>query len=159
MTSSTSKLKSLLSNGLLMEPSTVCNYCREKGHMVKDCEKLQKKNEKGAQKVKPTHKKTFPECGTCGKKITLRNNFGKVQGRKSSLNVLGLKPHRIAIGNQKKRFKKLILPRLQHHHLVSVRQNVRSDPPTKIFHEYQQQLMQYPFVVWQQQMEKATLIT
>ena len=34
-----------------------------------------------------------------------------------------------------------------------------SDPPTKTFHEYQQQLMSYPSVVWQQQMEKATITT
>ena len=35
--------------------------------MVKDCEKLKKK-EKDAQRGKPTQKKTYPGCGTCGKK-------------------------------------------------------------------------------------------
>ena len=34
-----------------------------------------------------------------------------------------------------------------------------SDPPTKTFHEYQQQLMGYPSVVWQQQIEKAIITT
>ena len=34
-----------------------------------------------------------------------------------------------------------------------------SDPPTKTFHEYQQQLMGYPSVVWREQMEKAIITT
>ena len=45
-----------------------CNYCKEKGHIVEDCEKLKKKKEKDAQQGKQTQKKTYPECGTCGKK-------------------------------------------------------------------------------------------
>ena len=96
--------------------------------------------------------------------------------RVSSLNNLGLNNPRIA--TQTGRYKnhnitqhrltprphprittKIASPRLQHNQLVSVRQNVRSDPPTEVFHEYQQQLMEYPSVVWQQQMEKATIIT
>ena len=40
----------------------------EKGHMVKDCEKMKKKKEKDAQQGKSTQKKAYPECGTCGKK-------------------------------------------------------------------------------------------
>ena len=36
--------------------------------MVKDCEKLKKKKEKGAQAGKSTQKKSSSECGTCGKK-------------------------------------------------------------------------------------------
>ena len=46
--------------------------------------------------------------------------------------------------------KKLISPRLRHLYLVSVRQYVRLDPPTKVFCDYQQQLMGYPSVVRQQ---------
>ena len=42
---------------------------------------------------------------------------------------------------------------------MSVRQFVKPDPPANTFHEYQQQLMGYPSVVWQQQMEEKTLIT
>ena len=36
--------------------------------MVKDCEKMKKKKEKDPQQGKSTQKKTYPECGTCGKK-------------------------------------------------------------------------------------------
>ena len=51
------------------------------------------------------------------------------------------------------------MPRLQYNQLVSVRQYIKSDPSTRNFHKYQHQLMGYPSVVWQQQMEKATIIT
>ena len=54
---------------------------------------------------------------------------------------------------------KLTSPRLQYSELISVRQYIRSDPPTQTFHQYNQQLMGYPSVVWQQQMEKAAIIT
>ena len=66
MTSSTTKSKNPLSTGQMSD--ITCNYCKEKGHMVKDCEKLKKKQEKDAQQGKSTQKKTYPECGTCGKK-------------------------------------------------------------------------------------------
>ena len=66
MTSSSTKPKTPLSTGQLSD--ITCNYCKEKGHMVKDCEKLKKKKEKDAQQGKSTQKKTYPECGTCGKK-------------------------------------------------------------------------------------------
>ena len=66
MTSSSSKPKTPLSTGQMSD--IICNYCKEKGHMVKDCEKFKEKKENDAQQGKSTQKKTCPECGTCGKK-------------------------------------------------------------------------------------------
>ena len=66
MTSSSAKPKTPLTTGQMSD--ITCNYCKEKGHMVKDCEKLKKKKEKDAQQGKSTQKETYPECGTCGKK-------------------------------------------------------------------------------------------
>ena len=65
MTSSTPKTKAVTSKAQISD--ITCNYCKEKGHMVKDCEKFKNKKEKEAQQGKPTQKKTYPKCRTCGK--------------------------------------------------------------------------------------------
>ena len=56
MTSSSAKPKTPLSTAQMSD--ITFNYCKEKGHMVKDCEKLKKKKEKDAQQDKSTQKKT-----------------------------------------------------------------------------------------------------
>ena len=65
MTSSTTKAKTVPSNVQMSD--ITCNYCKEKAHMVKDCEKLRKEKDKNAQQGKSTEKKVYPKCGTCGK--------------------------------------------------------------------------------------------
>ena len=115
--------------------------------------------------------------GLLERQTTPRNGFDRLQVRISSIKVLGLKIHRIAIQNlkhrtraitphsptlspqQRRTIQKLTLPRLEHQHIVSVQQYVRSDPPTKVFQGYQIQMMGYTSVVWQQQMDKTILIT
>ena len=61
--------------------------------------------------------------------------------------------------HQTKMIEKTSFATLQYNQLVSIRQNIKSDPPNKNFHSYQQQLMGYPSIVWQQQMDKAIIIT
>ena len=79
MTSLTSKAKCLLPNGLSSD--IACNYCKEKGHMVKDCEKPKKKKEKDAQKGKPTQRKFTLSVELVARKITLRNDVDEGQVR------------------------------------------------------------------------------
>ena len=176
MTSASAKPKTPLSTGQMSD--ITCNYCKEKGHMVKDCEKLKKKNEKDAQQGKSTQKKTYPECGTCGEKNHPEERCWQGAGahlkpkRTRPEDSNDNKPTSKAQKPQTKttssssqssssndESKKLTSPRLQYNELISVRQYIRSDPPTQTFHQYNQQLMGYPSVVWQQQMEKATIIT
>ena len=97
------------------------------------------------------------------RKVNLKKNAGKTQVRISSLNELGLRTHSItqhrpvSSPHPRRTAKKLSLPRIQHNDLISVRQFVRSDLSTK--DQYQQHLMGYNSVVWQQQIEKATIRT
>ena len=65
MSSSVAKTKTVSFTAQMSD--ITCNYCKEKGNMVKDCEKLKKKKEKDAQQGKSTQKKNYPQCRTCGK--------------------------------------------------------------------------------------------
>ena len=104
MTSSSAKPKTPLSTGQMSD--ITCNYCKEKGHIVRDCEKLKKKKEKDAQQGKQTQKKTYPECGTCGKITIRKKDVGKVLVHISNPNAPGLMTQMIASPIQRPRNRK-----------------------------------------------------
>ena len=129
------------------------------------------------KKLSQTEMKTYPECGTWGKTnhpeeqcwqgagahLKAKRNRpddssdNNPDSKAKNHNTISLRP--ATSPHQKRTIQKRTLPRLQHYHLVSDRQFVRSGLPTKVVHEYQQQLMGFSSVVRQQQMEKAKLIT
>ena len=92
MISSTCKQKNLFSNGL--SSNIVCNYCKEKCHMVKNFEKFKKKR-KMPKKANGLTRRFTLSVELVARRITLRNDVGKAHARFSSLNVTGLKSHRI----------------------------------------------------------------
>ena len=111
MTSSTPKSRTPLSTGQATD--NACNYCKEKGHMVKDCKKLKKKKERTPKKANRLRRKSNPECGSCGKtKITPKNDFGEAPVRFSSINLPGLKIHWITIRTRNYKNRNITQPRL-----------------------------------------------
>ena len=115
--------------------------------------------------------------GLVARKITLESDVGRAQVRTSNLGAPDLKIQMTTI--QIQRYKSHTTnqhrptPNLHPRTMTqktnfattliqptSVRPTVHQiGPPNKLFHNFQQQLMGYPSVVWQQQMEKATVIT
>ena len=75
----TTKTKTVPSNAQMND--ITCNYCKEKGHLVKDCEKLKKKKQKDAQQGKSTQKKNTPNVGLVARRTTLEKYVGKGQVR------------------------------------------------------------------------------
>ena len=65
-----------------------CRYCKEKGHFVRECEKLKKKKERDQRDgIPPRERRTFPPCDHCGltnhssercRRISNRNNETRV---------------------------------------------------------------------------------
>ena len=87
MTSSTTKPETPLSTGQMSD--ITCNYCKEKGHIVKDCEKLKKK--KTPNKASRLKRKHIRSVALVAKRTTRKKDVGKVQVRILSLNALGLR--------------------------------------------------------------------
>ena len=86
MTSSSTKPKTPLSPGQMTD--ITCNYCKEKGHMVKDCEKLKKKR-KMPNKASRRRRKHIRSVALVAKRITRRKDVGKVLVHILNPNALG----------------------------------------------------------------------
>ena len=76
MTSSSSKTKTPLSTGQMSD--ITCNYCKEKGHMVKDCEKLKKKKKMPNKANRQKRKRTL-NSGLVARKTIQRRDVGREQ--------------------------------------------------------------------------------
>ena len=77
MTSSLTKTKTVSSNAQMSD--ITCNYCKEKGHNVKDCEKLEKKKDKDANNASPHIKKFIPNVGLVARLTIRKKDVGKGQ--------------------------------------------------------------------------------
>ena len=76
MTSSSPKPKTPLSTAQMSD--ITCNYCKEKGHMVKDCKKLKKKKRKMPNKASRLRRKHIRSVALVAKKTTRRKDVGEV---------------------------------------------------------------------------------
>ena len=76
MTSSTTKTKTVPSNAQMSD--ITCNYCKEKGHMAKDCEKLRKKK-KMPNKAGQLRKTLTLNVRLVARRTTLKKDVGKGQ--------------------------------------------------------------------------------
>ena len=68
MASASTSNSNLLSNGINTNKNAQCSYCKATGHFYRNCPKLKKKKELEDKNGKKSHRPTYPECPTCGKK-------------------------------------------------------------------------------------------
>ena len=181
MASASTNNSNLLSNGINTNKDAQCIYCKAIGHNQKNCPKLKKIKELEDKNGKKPQRPIYPNCPTCGiknhpvercwkgagahlrpKRTHTDDTADDNSGEKRHLR--GQVPQRqTLLANQVFadliRKTKLILPRLQIHDYMSVRQHVISDPPMITFRHYIKDTNGTPSVVWQQQMEKAYIKT
>ena len=100
MTSSTSKQKTPSLQWTIIRHRL--QLLQGKGSNGQRLRETQKEKEEGCPKGQ-TNSKDILNVGLVAKLTTLRNYVGKVQGHTSSLNVTGLKTHRITIRIQKRK--------------------------------------------------------
>ena len=181
MASASTSSRSLLSTGIDNNKEAQCAYCKAIGHFYKNCPKVKKKKELEDKTGEKPQRPTYPPCDTCGKKnhptercwqgagAHLRPKKNRNDDKNNDDSKEDKKPKKANSNNEtssssqspskKLESKKLILPRLQIHDYMSVRQNVISDPPIINLRQYVKDTNGTPSVVWQQQMEKAYIKT
>ena len=77
MISSSSKTKTPLSTGQMSD--ITCNYCKEKGHMVKDCENSKRRKRKMPNKANRQRRKRTLSAGLVARKTIQRRDVGREQ--------------------------------------------------------------------------------
>ena len=91
MTSSVTKPKTVPSNTQISD--ITCNYCKEKGHMVKDCEKF-KKRKKMPNKARRLRRRPILNVVLVARRTIRRRDVGKGQVRTLNLNAPDQKTRR-----------------------------------------------------------------
>ena len=180
MASASTIQSNLLTNGINTNKDAQCSYCKATGNYYKSCPKLKKKKEMEEKDGKKPQRPTYPPCGTCGKKNHstercwqgagghLSPKRPQTEQKDANVSTSEGKPKTTSgsaatsssqSNTKKTDSKKLILPRLQIHDYMSVRQYVISDPPIINYSQRIEDTKGIPTVVWQQQMEKACIRT
>ena len=156
------------------QTKVTCHYCKKPGHVIQDCRKRMRKEQKerngpSNQKKKPSTSKSFAPCPHCqrtnhppekcwsGPNAANRPKQFKHEYPEDNRNDRqdqGNSTHS-APSSILKNPLNLKKPRLQWANYTSVRQYVISDPPPIVYHSHQTLNTGIPSFAWQQQMEKS----
>ena len=180
MASASTNQSNVMSNGINTNKDVQCSYCKATGHYYKSCPKLKKKKETEEKDGEKLQRPPYPPCDTCGNKnhstercwqgagAHLRPKRPQTEQKDANASTSEGKPKTTSdsaatnssqSNTKKTNSKKLILPRLQIHDYMSVRQYVISDPTIINYSQRIEETKGIPTVVWQQQMEKACIRT